>query len=61
MDGLEMMTTDSKQVLDRAMGCQKTLSLTRRFELPHLSLLLPRWLMRSLGSVVLVLTGSVDH
>ncbi len=61
MDCPEMVTTHSEQVLYRAMGCQKTLSLTGRLELPHLSLLLPRWLMRSLGSVVLVLTASVDH
>ena len=61
MDSPEMVTTHSKQVLKRTMDGEKTLSLTCRFESSHLPLLLPRWLMRSLDSVILVLRGSVSH
>ena len=61
MNCFEMVTTHSKQVLNRTMDGEETLSLTCRFESSHLPLLLPRWLMRSLGSVILILTGSVSH
>ena len=61
MERPEMATTHSEQVLNRTMDGEKTLSLTCRFESSHLPLLLPRWLMRSLGSVILVLTGSMSH
>ena len=40
MDCLEMVTTHSEQVVCRAMGCQKTLSLTGRLELTDRTFLL---------------------
>ena len=36
----ELVTTTTKQVVGRAMGGQKPLGVARRFETPHLSLLL---------------------
>ena len=61
MDRLEVVTTHSEQVLDSTVDGEEALGLTCRFESSHLPLLLPRGLMRSLGLVILVLTGSVDH
>ena len=61
VDRFQMVTTHSEQVLNRPMDDKKALSLTDRSEASHLLLLLPRRLMRSLNSVVLVLTCAVDH
>ncbi len=58
MDRLEMVATHSEQVLDHSVGNEEPLDLTSGSEPSHLSLLLPRWLMRSLGSVVLALIAS---
>ena len=61
MDSLQMVATHSEQVLDYSVDNQEPLDLTCRSEPSHLSLLLAGRLMGSLGSVVLVLTSSVDH
>ena len=57
----QMMTTDSKQVLDRTVNGEKTLSLYYRLEPSHLAFFLPRWLMRGFSPVVLVLTGAMHN
>ena len=60
MNRLEMVTTQSEQVLDSAMDHEEALRLTNRFELSHLSFLLSCRLMGDLGTVVLILTSPVN-
>ena len=54
------MTPDAEEVLDESVHGQESLRLTWRFESSHLSLPLPRRLVRDFGSVVLVLFGAMD-
>ena len=61
MNGLQMMTTDSKQVLNRTVDREKTLSLYYRLEPSPLAFFLTRWLMRGFSPVVLVLTGAMHN
>jgi hypothetical protein len=61
MNGLEMMTTDSEQVLNRTVNREKTLSLPHRFEPSHLPLLFTSVLMGDFCPIVFVLAGSMDH
>ena len=61
MNGLQVMTTDSKQVLNWTVNGEKTLSLHYRFEPSHLAFFLRRWLMRGFSPVVLVLTGAMHN
>ncbi len=56
---LQQVTPDTEEVLDEPLRGQKSLRLTRRFELAHLPLTLPRRLVGDLGSVVRVLVGAV--
>ena len=53
------MTSDPKEILDRAMNGQEALRLGCGFETPHLALPLSSRLMRHLGPVVLVSSGVV--
>ncbi len=61
MNGLEMMTTDSEQVLNRTVNRETTLSLPHRFEPSHLPLLFTSVLMGDFCTIVFVLAGSMDH
>jgi hypothetical protein len=54
MDGLEMMTSHSEQVLNRPVDREKSLHLCHRFEATHLAFLLPGVLVRGFSSVVVV-------
>ena len=48
------MSTEPKEIADRCMYRQESLSLTRRLETAHLVLPLPSWLVGDLGPVVRV-------
>ena len=61
MNGLQMMTTDSEQVLNGTVNGEKTLSLYYRLEPSPLAFFLTRWLMRGFSPVVLVLTGAMHN
>ena len=61
VDGSEQMTTDPEQIQNDAMHRQETLRVRCGFEPPHLSLALPRRLMRDLRSIVFVLLRAVYH
>ena len=49
------MSTVAEQIVHSSMKCQEALRMVSGFETPHLALLLTRWLMRHLRSVVRVL------
>ena len=59
MDRSEMMTSNSEQVVNRAVDTEKSLDLCRRLESTHLAFLLPRVLVGDFSSVVFVLAGSM--
>ena len=61
MNGLQMMPTDSKQVLNRTLDREKTLCMFYRFEPSHLAFFLTRWLMQDFSPVVFVLTGAMHN
>lgn len=58
---LQQVTTDSEEVQDEPVNGQESLRLSGRFELPHLSLALPRRFVGDLRSVVLILVCTVGH
>ena len=59
MDRFEMMTTNSEQVVNRAVDTEKALELWHRLESTHLAFLLPGVLVGDFSSVVFVLAGSM--
>ena len=56
----QQVAADSKQILHGTVHRQEALRVFDRLESAHLAFALPRWLMRDLGSVVLVLLRAVD-
>ena len=55
------MSADSEEILYDAVHRREALQMGGRLEPPHLAFPLARRLMRDLCSIVLVLTGTVDH
>jgi hypothetical protein len=55
------MATQVEEIVDGAVGGQEPLSLTRRFEPPHLALLLARALMGEFRAVVQPLVLAMLH
>ena len=60
MTSLHKLAPDAEEVLDESMNGQESLRLTWRFEPSHLTLALPRGLMRDLGPIVLVTFRAMD-
>ncbi len=59
VDRFEVMTCNSKQIVNRAVDPEKLLNVSRRLESTHLAFLLPGVLVGDFNSVVLVLPGSM--
>ena len=59
VDSSEQVSAHTKEVLHEAVHRQEALRVSDRFEPSHLTLTLPRRLMRDLGSVVLILHRAV--
>ncbi len=59
VDRFEMMTSNSEQIVNRAVDREKSLNLCRRLEATHLVFLLPGVLVRDFRSVVFVAPGLV--
>jgi hypothetical protein len=58
VDGSQQVAADTKEILNESVHREKTLRVSGGFEPPHLSLALPRGLMRNLRSIVFVLAGA---
>ncbi len=54
MSRFQSVPTHSKEILNDPVNMKESLSLVGRFKASHLPLLLSRWLMRYLGSIVRV-------
>jgi len=52
VQGAHQMPSEAKEVVKRTVPREKPLSVTRRFEPPHLPFLLTRRLVRHFGSIV---------
>jgi hypothetical protein len=61
MDGLQEVAADPEQILDGSVHREKPLRVGRGFEPAHLTLPLPRRLMRDFRPIVRVLVGAVHH
>ncbi len=61
VDGPQQVAADTKEILNESVHREKTLRVRGGFEPAHLSLALPRGLMRNLRSIVFVLPGAVDN
>ena len=61
VDGPQQVAADTKEILNESVDREKTLRVRGGFEPPHLSLALPRGLIRNLRSIVFVLPRAVDH
>ena len=61
VDGSEVVPANTEEILDRTVYRKETLSLGHGRELPHLSFLLARVLVRDFCPVVLVALGSVNN
>ena len=55
------MSAETKEILHESVYREKPLGVCGGFEAAHLSLALPRRLMRHLRSIVLILPGAVNH
>ena len=58
-DGAHHVTSETKEILDESVYRQEALRVRGGFEPAHLPLALPRWLMRDLRAIVLVLPRAV--
>jgi hypothetical protein len=59
--GPHKMSTKPKQIIDDAMAGYKSLSVPLRFETPHLSFLLPGWLMGKFTAIIFILLSGVFY
>jgi hypothetical protein len=56
VDSPQQVAADTKEILNEAVHREKPLRVRGAFEPPHLSLAMPRGLMRNLRSIVFVLS-----
>src|SRR5262249_4803909 len=61
MDSSHPVSTATEKIVDRTLSRKKLLGLSRRFEATHLTLSLPRRLMRDLGSIIRTLVLAMDN
>jgi len=59
VDRFQVMTCNSKEIVNRAVDPEKSLKVSHRLESTHLAFLFPGGLVGEFNSVVLVLPGSM--